>query len=193
MKKLSRENSSKQLILQSIQSFFEDNFPVATHTLAHAAIESIRELANSKGILSLTKDLEKSGDFKFKDDGLNSIYKDKVKSSGRSSRRKSNNQKWKEITETNYNFFKHYTSEDSTEFNPGINDLLILDAIQLFINCFGEIHPYMNLFLVWMYLEDSNVFVEPQKSQYEELSKSFPELKLDKKVFLKVLKKLGLN
>ena len=110
--------------------WFADTDPISVHTLAYAAHEVIHRIYRSEGNTDLLYDTTV-----IKDEFRNDFAKTLKKSA---------------------NFFKHADREtkanDSTEFNPELNELLLMTSITGLQRLGQKLEPSESALLFWLYL-----------------------------------------
>lgn len=125
MERVEKLTAAERQIKEAIFMFFERRDCIAIHTLAGAAHEVCYALAKAKGITGLLKDHP---------DVRPEMHKE-----------------WNALLNEAKNFFKHADSDpdETLEFDPRANEMLILDAIVLFARVTGRLCHEFAVFTAW--------------------------------------------
>jgi hypothetical protein len=132
----------------AIWLYFTGGDPVSIHTLAAAALESIRSSAKAKGVMNIRN----MTDF---------VVKPKY--------RKMMHRKFKETE----NFFKHGGSDESQEysFNPQETDGVLLDGCLTYEGLNRTQTPIMKAFSWWFILNNPSVYnAQPEDEWFKTLT-----------------------
>lgn len=136
---ISKLDAAKRNLEQALLLFFESGDVVATHVLASAAREVLRQLAKPSGVKS-----------------LNDILLEHIKPG-------KTDEVLAKLNEAN-NFFKHAGRDSGKviEFNPESTEFILWDATTLYQRLVGELPSLVATYLGWFVLKRKNIFMDDQ-------------------------------
>jgi len=133
--KISKLDAAKRQLETAIRLYFNEADPVSIHTLAGAAHTILRDLNNKYGGKPMIV-----SDYLVKDE-----FKKQVR---------------KKINEAK-NHFKHADEdpESSIDFRPEVNEFVIFDACEKYIELTSEKVPYFIIFRIWFAGKHPNILI----------------------------------
>lgn len=143
--KISKLDAAKRQLETAIRIYFSNGDPVSIHTLVSASYNIIKDINKKrKGDPMLIK--EKFIEF------VKPEYKNYIR---------------KMFNEAE-NFFKHANSdhEKSIDFNPGLSELLILDAISHYYGLAGEDTPLFQIYRGWYVINNPQQFALEETKRF---------------------------
>ena len=164
---ISKLDAAKRQLETALKLFFENGDPVSIHTLVSASHELLAVLCRKRGVTP-------------------SMLKDQVLKDIRPGKEKY----WIKLNNKYANHFKHATKDaDATiDFNPEINEILILDACQMYMRIVGSNTFLQRTFCVWVHAKDPNMFIHTLE-ELDFLEERRHELPInDKPAFLELSK-----
>ncbi len=159
---VSKLDAAKRQLRTAIRLWFNEEDPVAIHTLAHAAHEIIHSLFKKQGLRGLLFDAD--------------IVKDEHRGA------------WSKAIKKNANFFKHAREDPDgkIEFNAGTNEYIILFSIYGLRRMEGKSGLEETLFFNLVYIHRQELM---KKGSYDRIPVEIVEelRAIDKKDFLNIV------